>query len=419
VRTDGIIPGVLNCTPAVADVRTLRAAAFTPYVLGLTLLIVAVPLSYATEDNRGAAQFLAGSLALFVTAWLIKRGSLIATVVLAVCLVGFVMLALVGLAHETRAEDILVGLLGFVVAGGICWLATRAVAASWRLRRFLWRRQRAGIRSAIAELPRDRRLVQALSPLAASLAVYAGGCVVGIIVGFATGISLFAGLTLLPFALLGSRLLQHARRTLALHVEEVRARDPRRPLLLVRSFADDNLELEPQFEYFGRLFRKRLTLEEFIVSHLLTLGPVVAIGKPHERLSPLGAAREYVFGPGWQERVSTVLDECSWVVSILGGSEGLVWEYEQIIRRGIADRLMLVVPPETPQVIRQRWDVFRTAFPPAQNVELPPQQTTGVPLCALFPKGAPPVLFCSKYQNETAYSVVLAMLLARVTCRSA
>jgi hypothetical protein len=417
VRTDGIIPAVLNCTPVVADVRTLRAAAFTPYVLGLTLLIVAVPLSYATDDKSGAARFLAGSLVLFVTASLIKRGSLIATVVLAVCFVGLVMLALVGLAHETRAEDVLVGSLGLVVTGGICWLATRAVAASWRLKRFPWLRQRAGIRSTINELPKDRRIVKALSPLAASLAVYGGGCVAAIIVGFATGISLVAGLALVPFALVGSRLLQRARRTLALHVEEVRARDPRRPVLLVRSFADDNLELEPQFEYFGSLFRKRLTLEEFIVSHLLTLGPVVAIGKPHEGLSPLGAAREYVFGPGWQDRVSTVLDECSWVVAILGGSEGLVWEYEQIIRRGIADRLMLVFPPATPQVVRQRWDVFRTAFPPAQNVELPLRPQTGVPLCALFPKGAPPVLFCSRYQNETAYSVVLAMLLARVTSR--
>jgi hypothetical protein len=329
------------------------------------------------------------------------------------------MSALVGLAYETRAEDILVGLLGFVLVGGIYWLAMRAVAASWRLRRFPRRRQRAGIRSAIAELPRDRRLVRALFPIAASLAVYGGGCVVAIIVGFATGHALFAGLALLPFALLGRRLLQRAKRTLALHVAEVRARDLRRPLLLVRSFADDNLELEPRFEYFGSLFRKRLTLEEFVVGYLLTLGPVVAIGKPHEGLSPLGAAREYVFGPGWRQRVSTVLDECSWVVSILGGSEGLMWEYEQIIRRDIADRMMLVIPPETPQVIRQRWDVFRSAFPPAQNVELPLQPTTGVPLCALFPKGAPPVLLCSKYQNETAYSVVLAMLLARVTHRSA
>jgi hypothetical protein len=416
MRSDQAIPSVVDCTLPIADVRTLRAAAFAPYVLGLTLVVVAVPLSYASGNQRGAAQFLACSLALFVTARLIKRGSLIATVALATSLIGLVMSVLAGLAHQTRA-DILVGLLGFVIAGGICWLAMRAVAASLRLRRVPWRHQRAGIRSAIAELPRDRRLVHALSPLAASLAVYGGGCVVAIIVGFATGHALFAGLVLLPFALLGSRLLERAKRTLALHVEEVRARDPRRPLLLVRSFADDNLRLEPQFEYFGGVFRKRLTLEEVVVGYLLTLGPVVAIGKPHEGLSPLGAAREYVFGPGWRQRVSTVLDECSWVLSILGGSEGLMWEYEQIIRRGIADRMMLVIPPASPQVIRQRWEVFRSAFPPAQNVELPLQSAVSVPLCALFPKGAPPVLLCSKYQNETAYCVVLAMLLARVTHR--
>ena len=421
VRTDRITPSVLNCTRPVADVRTLRAAAFAPYVLGLTLLVVAVPLSYVSGNKSGAAQFLAGSLALFVTAWMIKRGSLIATVVLATCLAAAVIVpVLAGFAEEASAKDIYMVLLGYVLACGIpCWLAMRAVAASWRLRRFPWHRQRTGIRSAIAELPRDRRLVHALFPLAASLAVYGGGCVLAVIVGFATGHALFAGLALLPFALLGSRLLQRARRTLALHVGEVRARDPRRPLLLVRSFADDNLILEPKFEYFGSLFRKRLTLEEFLVSHLLTLGPVVAIGKPHEGLSPLGAAREYVFGPGWQERVSAVLDECSWVVSILGGTEGLMWEYEQIIRRGIADRMMLVIPPETPQVIRQRWDILRTAFPPAQHVDLAMEPMTGVPLCVLFPKGAVPVLFCSKYQNETAYSVVLAMLLARVTCRQA
>jgi hypothetical protein len=233
---------------------------------------------------------------------------------------------------------------------------------------------------------------------------------------FATGHALFAGLALLPFALLGSRLLQRARRTLALHAEEVRSQDPRRPLLLLRSFADDNRELEAQFEYFSAVFRKRVTLEELIVGHLSALGPVIAVGKPHEGLSPLGAAREYIFGSGWQERVNAVLDECSWVVSVLGGTEGLMWEYQQIIRRGMAHRVVLVIPPETPQVIRRRWEKFQTAFPPVRYAGLPPEPASGMPLCAVFPHGSPPVLFWCKYRNETAYSVVLAMLLAGLTC---
>jgi hypothetical protein len=224
---------------------------------------------------------------------------------------------------------------------------------------------------------------------------------------------------LLPFALLGSRLLQRARQTLALQVREVRARDPRRPLLLVRSFADDNLELDPQFEYFGRVFRTRLTLEEFVVRQLSTLGPVIAIGKPREKLGPLGAAREYVFGAHWQERVSTILDDCAWVISILGSTEGLIWEYEEVVRRGLTDRFIVVVPPATPEVIRHRWTRFQTAFAPAAGSQPPSDPKIGVPLYAVFPAGAAPVLLCSRYQNETAYSVALAMLLAELTCRSA
>jgi hypothetical protein len=124
----------------------------------------------------------------------------------------------------------------------------------------------------------------------------------------------------------------------------------------------------------------------------------------------LGAAREYIFGPGWQDRVNVILDECSWVVSLLGASEGLVWEYEQIVRHGMEDRLVLVIPPLTPLLIWYRWQTFQRIFPPARNIDVSQLH----PLCAVFPKGAAPVVFCSKYQSETAYAVVLSMLLRRL-----
>jgi len=57
---------LLNCTPRITDVRSLRAAAFTPYVVGLTLLVLAVPLSFALGNKMEAARFLAASIALFV-----------------------------------------------------------------------------------------------------------------------------------------------------------------------------------------------------------------------------------------------------------------------------------------------------------------------------------------------------------------
>jgi hypothetical protein len=405
---------VVNCTPRIADVRAVRAAAFFPFVTGLTLLGVAAPMSWwVSHDGRQAAGFLGGSIALLLTAALIKRGVFIAALVLAAALVAILMAGLVTIGNEAGKGDALEIVLTFAGTGGLCWLAVRAVTASWRLRRVPWQsRSAATMWRAIAQLPRDHRLAASAEPLVSAFGVYAFGLFVALIVGVATRVGLLAGLAFLPFALGGSRLMQRARRTLALRVPELRARDRRPPVLFVRSFADDMLELEPRFEYFGRLFRKRLTLEEFVVGRVMSLGPVIAIGKPDEGLSPLGAAREYVFGPGWQARVSSLLDECSWVIGILGGTEGLRWEYEQILHRRLTRRFVVVVPPATPDVFQERWDIFQKAFPPARGADAALASRMGGPLCAVFPEGAEPLLFCSKYRNETAYSVVFAMLFA-------
>lgn len=406
---------LVNCTPRIKDVRAVRAAAFLPYVIGLTLLIVAAPLAWLVDhDAREATAFVAASLALLLTAALMKRGVFLAALVLAAGLVVILITMFASIGPEARRQDALSIVSTILGMGVLSWFALRAVAASWRLRRVAWRsRNAATILSTLAQLPRDRRLSAALEPLVSALGMYVLGILAALFVAIATGIGLLAGgLAFLPFALAGSRLMQRARQTLALRSAEVRDRDPRPPVLFVRSFVDDLLELAPKVEYFSRLFRKRLTLEEFVVGRLMTLGPVVAIGKPGEALSPLGAAREYVHGPGWQDRVRGLLGESSWVVAILGGGAGLKWEYEQILQRDLTGRFILVVPPATPEVFRERWDIFQQAFPPASRADLTRAAQFGGPLCATFPDGQEPLLFCSKYQNETAYDVVLAMLFA-------
>ena len=112
-----------------------------------------------------------------------------------------------------------------------------------------WRsRSTATLRTSIAQLPRDHRLAAALEPLVSAFGMYGLGIFAALVVRVATGTALLAGLALLPFALAGGRLMQRARQTLGLRVTEVRARDRRPPLLLVRSFMDDMLELEPKLD---------------------------------------------------------------------------------------------------------------------------------------------------------------------------
>ena len=94
---------VVNCTPRIADVRAVRAAAFLPFVTGLTLLVVAVPLSWwVDDDSRQAAGFLGASIALLLTAALIKRGVFIAALVLAATLVAILIGMLVTIGNEAR-----------------------------------------------------------------------------------------------------------------------------------------------------------------------------------------------------------------------------------------------------------------------------------------------------------------------------
>ena len=70
-----VVMPVVNCTPRIADVRAVHAAAFLPFVTGLTLLVFVAPLSWwVRHDSREAAAFLGVSIALLLTAALIRRG---------------------------------------------------------------------------------------------------------------------------------------------------------------------------------------------------------------------------------------------------------------------------------------------------------------------------------------------------------
>jgi hypothetical protein len=101
------------------------------------------------------------------------------------------------------------------------------------------------------------------------------------------------------------------------------------------------------------------------------------------------------------------------VVGILGASEGVMWEFGQVEARGAFDRFVLVVPPHDTPVIRRRWEALARAFPQAADAALPADETAGLPLAVLFPRGQPPIFFCAKYKNETAYGMVLDEILKR------
>src|SRR5678815_5525711 len=128
------------------------------------------------HDAREATAFLAASLALLLTAALMKRGVFLAVLVPAAGLVVILITMFASIGQEARRQDALSIVSTILGAGVLSWLALRAVAASWRLRRVAWRSWNAAtILSTLAQLPRDRRLGASLEPLLSALGMYVLG----------------------------------------------------------------------------------------------------------------------------------------------------------------------------------------------------------------------------------------------------
>jgi len=116
----------------------------------------------------------------------------------------------------------------------------------------------------------------------------------------------------------GLRWRERGRRLRYAPVLSLRTR--KKPVLLLRSFSDDEL-LDPRpLDFFQRRY------EETLTRTLQRLGPVVCIGRPHDSLGFGGAARLYVSDEHWQNAVCHMMGRAVAVVIVVGRTEGLWWE---------------------------------------------------------------------------------------------
>jgi hypothetical protein len=85
------------------------------------------------------------------------------------------------------------------------------------------------------------------------------------------------------------------------------------------------------------------TSEQVIVSALATIGKVVAIGRPGEKLSPVGASRLYVDSASWQEVVLDLMRRARAVVIRPGAGQGLFWEVKAAVNSIDADKMLIAL----------------------------------------------------------------------------
>jgi hypothetical protein len=146
-------------------------------------------------------------------------------------------------------------------------------------------------------------------------------------------------------------------------VAERMREDPRKPILFLRSFGDEETRfvgrerfaqrrvsdiLSPELIFWRRVIEAGLSrrrVEEVVIATLERCGPPIAIGKPGDAIPPAGASREQVPAAIWQNVVTQRMGEAALIVILAGHTDGLKWELSEVIRSGHLNKLLIVMPP--------------------------------------------------------------------------
>jgi len=120
-------------------------------------------------------------------------------------------------------------------------------------------------------------------------------------------------------------------------------------ILYLRPFHVDNTAISPT-DYDGKTY---YTIESLLCAFMKKYGMPIAIGKPREKLQPLGAARTYASDQDWKGVVKNYLEESRYVILYVDFTDGVKWEINEVLHHYL-DKLILV--PRMYHVQGARWE---------------------------------------------------------------
>jgi len=145
--------------------------------------------------------------------------------------------------------------------------------------------------------------------------------------------------------LIGGICISIGRRMVPPYVDSISHKDSRAPILYIRSFkADEDWTL---FSFIKGIFTSALTKqpvysrEEQLCAVLSHLGPIIAVGRPGEKLTPVGFSRVYLDNDNWQTFVLDEIIQAQIVVIAPGLTEGFWWEFERVIKNVAPTRILI------------------------------------------------------------------------------
>jgi hypothetical protein len=397
---------------AARDLKVLGRLAVVPGLIAsvIALLVLIFAFLSSTDSRHVVVPWLgtalgAGTVAAIALGWFSKRVRSGSTLTIGSAALTFSLGALLLVVWRNRAGEpaivvVLTAFLPTILAVSSWW----ALHIARRLHsRFPELPSRPHATRRLS-LPRDARALRAVGPaLRGGLDVLLALLVVVALAPLLRQHAISVGYKyFMPAAF---RQFRRVRAVLGLRAQEVRLEDRRLPVLLLRSFGDDELAMKRTKAFLVNVNTTMLSLEEQIVAQLWEVGPVVAIGQPALETDPIGAARERIVGPLWQPRVQALIEESALVVVVLGQTEGLFWEYEQLSQRRVS--VLAILPPCGANVLADRWQRFTTTYSPARSIVL--EVASEVPLLVWFRTDHEPLIVSGQLRDERSYELAFAL----------
>lgn len=155
----------------------------------------------------------------------------------------------------------------------------------------------------------------------------------------------------------GLYLIRQARRVREYPtLNQVLKRDAMAPVLYLRSFKQESqFFVVGEWTKYGGYAKSFLVksdtpghkigliFEEYLSDELAeSIGPCIALGSPEDYIAPEGALRTYSRDAVWTKQVDKLARRATCIITEVGKSENLRWEFEHLRREGLQEKLVVV-----------------------------------------------------------------------------
>lgn len=191
-------------------------------------------------------------------------------------------------------------------------------------------------------------------------------------------------------------------------------------VLFLRSFGDDDFRLFTPVAAIGPRFRfvpGRQRFEEFVAANLTGSGNArfIAIGRPGERMTTLGASRTYWTDETWRDAVTQTAARTQALIVMAGSTVGLDWEMQHLSSSKLLGKALVLLPPGDADGSAARYEFICTALEIPERERLPKELVQYTLTGLRFDQNGAPIHYLGCGREWASYSATITQFMGTIS----